>query len=424
VKWKGPLLALLGAAAVAGIAIAVSLRDGGSGADTTGAGRTQATEKGGTTVADESQTRRGHRLLVGSLDDSVRQGDARLAADAARTTHDAGFDAVLVSSKWTPGATTLAPGERRALANAVRAATSNDMEVFVFVWHGLSGATPRTSAAQAQFAAYTASLARAFPQVRHIVVGNEPNLNTFWLPQFGRGGSDAAAKGYFDLLARTYDALQAVSPRPQVIGGGLAPRGADRPGLKRDTHSPTRFIEDLGALYRASGRTRPIMDALALHPYMRTSALSPSDTHTASTTITMGDYGKLVKLLGTAFRGAQHGAELPIYYTEFGVQTEVPQDHRRLYTDLDSPAALDAVDTATQATYYREALKLSACQPTVRGLFIMHTYDEPDLAGWQSGLYYVDKKPKASLDDFRDAAKAARDGTLTRCAGDTFVRTD
>jgi hypothetical protein len=424
VKWKGPLLALLGAAAVAGIAIAVSLGDGGSGAGTTGAGPTQGVEKGGTTVADEGQTRPAHRLVVGSLDDSIKQGDPRLAASVAQTTRDAGFDAVLISSKWTPGATTLAPAERRALANAVRAATRNDLQVFVFVWHGLSGATPRTPAAQGQFAAYTVSLARAFPQVRHIVIGNEPNLNTFWTPQYGPGGSDAAAKGYSELLARTYDALQAVSPRPEVIGGALAPRGSDRPSLKRDTHSPTRFIEDLGAFYHSSGRTEPIMDALAMHPYMRTSALSPSDTHAASTTITIGDYTKLVTLLGSAFGAAQHGADLPIYYTELGVQTGVPANHRQAYTDLESPAAIDAVDTETQAVYYREALKLAACQPHVRGLFILHTYDESDLAGWQSGLYYADKKPKASLDDFRDAAKAARKGNLTRCAGDTFVRTD
>jgi hypothetical protein len=254
-------------------------------------------------------------------------------------------------------------------------------------------------------------------------VGNEPNLNTFWLPQFGPDGRDVAASGYLDMLARTYDALKAVSPDIQVIGGALAPRGSDRPGTKRDTHSPTKFIEDLGEAYRASHRTKPIMDAFAIHPYMRTSKLPPTDTHAASSTITIADYPKLVALLARAFTGtAQHGQDLPIYYTEFGVQTVVPAAHRGAYTDLKSPSAVDAVDPQTQARYYREALELAACQPTVRALFVFHTFDEADLAGWQSGLYYADQQPKASLPAFRKAAVEARNERLTHCSGVTFVR--
>jgi hypothetical protein len=156
---------------------------------------------------------------------------------------------------------------------------------------------------------------------------------------------------------------------------------------------------------------------------MRLSALPPSQTHAASTTITIGDYRKLVSLLGRAFAGTpQPGRDLPVYYTEFGVQTEVPKEQRAAYTDLNSGAAADVVDPDTQARYYREALKLASCQPTVRGLFVWHTFDERDLAGWQSGLYYADEKPKPSLDDFRKAAAAARDGSLTRCFGGTYVR--
>jgi hypothetical protein len=305
----------------------------------------------------------------------------------------------------------------------VRAAARERVEVFVFVWHGLGDSTPRTPQARSLFAAYTGALARRFPQVRHLVVGNEPNLDTFWRPQFGPGGSDAAASGYLDLLARTYDAVKAVSPRTQVIGGTLAPRGSDRPGFMRDTHSPTRFIQDLGVAYRAGGRTRPLMDAFAMHPYMRASAFPPSGTHADSTTITLGDYPKLSALLTHAFAGtAQRGRGLPVYYTEFGVQTQVPESRRHAYSDLSSPAAADAVDPETQARYYREALSLAACQATVKGIFVFHTFDEPDLAGWQSGLYYADQRPKPSLDDFREAASAAREGSLTRCAGGTFVR--
>jgi hypothetical protein len=442
VRWKGAALALLGAAAVAGIAIGFTLSGGdgttithagstATGAGTTSAGSTtsQTTSTGtdtGTNLINlpkPGQIRLGHRLLVATVDDAVKQSDPAVAAGLMKVSHDAGFDAVMVSSMWKRGAQAPSAQDRLTLGNVVKAADAEGMQVFVFVWHGLSGTTPRTVHARSQFAAYTAALARAFPQIRDFVIGNEPNLNTFWMPQFGPGDRDAAASAYLDLLARTYDALKAVSPHIQVIGGALAPRGSDRPGTKRDTHSPTRFIEDLGAAYRASHRSKPIMDAFSMHPYMRTSKLPPTDTHATSTTITIADYPKLATLLARAFEGTpQRGRDLPIYYTEFGVQTRVPPEHRHAYTDLKSPSAADAVDPQTQARYYREALELAACQPTVKGLFVFHTFDEIDLAGWQSGLYYADQKPKPSLPAFRKAATEARVASLTHCSGVTFIR--
>jgi hypothetical protein len=437
-RWKGPALALLGAAAVAGIAIGLTLGGGNdktittsaAGSSTSGTTTTGGTSTGATTGTTgegvpipKPGIRLGHRLLVGTADDAVKQVDPKFAGDLMKVSHDAGFDAILVSSMWRPGTTAPSGQDKLTLGNVVKAAAAQHMKVFVFVWHGLSGSTPRTPRARGQFAQYAAALARAFPQVRNFVVGNEPNLNTFWMPQFGAGGKDVAASAYLDMLARTYDALKAVSRNIQVIGGALAPRGSDRPGTKRDTHSPTRFIEDLGAAYRASHRTKPIMDAFAMHPYMRTSELSPTGTHTTSTTITLADYPKLYKLLAHAFDGtAQRGAGLPIYYTEFGVQTRVPSPDKHAYKDLGSPSAADAVSAATQAHYYREALSLAACQPTVKAIFIFHTFDEIDLAGWQSGLYYADQKPKPSLPAFQKAAAEARAARLTRCRGTTLAQ--
>src|SRR5207247_10877410 len=117
-------------------------------------------------------------------------------------------------------------------------------------------------------------------------------------------GSDAAAHAYEELLARTYAALKAVRPSLRVIGVGLSPRGADRPNGIRPTHSPTVFIRDLGAAYRASGRKAPLMDAFAIHPYMLSSAIPPTVAHPKTTQITLADYPKLVTLLDEAFRGS------------------------------------------------------------------------------------------------------------------------
>ena len=44
---------------------------------------------------------------------------------------------------------------------------------------------------------------------------------------------------------------------------------------------------------------------------------------------------------------------------------------------------------AYQATYYKQMLQLLACDPNVRVINLFHLVDEPNLAGWQSGLYWV-----------------------------------
>jgi hypothetical protein len=358
-------------------------------------------------------------LLVGVAEDAVKNPDPKTAQQLVDTVRDAGFDALVVSQTWLRGQTTPAPFDLALLRTTAQAARKDGLRLFLVVGHGLSGGTPRTPAARAQFARFAAATARAVPQIRDFVIGNEPNLNTFWLPQFDARGRDLAAAQYLDLLARTYDALKAVSPKLDVIGGALAPRGSDNPKLPRPTHSPTAFIRDLGADYRASGRTRPIMDGFAIHPYMNGSKIPPTGTHPDSTTITIADYDKLAGLLRDAFREtAQPGASLPIYYTEFGVQTQIPPRDARGYLHLRSAFALDAVPASVQANYYRQALRLAACQPRVRALFIFHVWDEPDLHGWQSGLYYVNGAPKPSLSPFRRAADATREGTIvTDCAG-------
>jgi hypothetical protein len=238
---------------------------------------------------------------------------------------------------------------------------------------------------------------------------------------------DVAAPAYQQLLASTYDFLKGENPNINVIGAALSPRGGDNPFGLRPTHSPTTFIRDMGKAYRASGRTQPIMDAFAMHPYPEKSAMPPSIAHPKSTTIGFADYPKLVKTLREAFDGtAQPGSTLPIVYDEFGVQTKIPRSKARSYTNLGTTVAQDAVSEATQADYYRQALMLSYCQPNVVGLLIFHVSDESNANAWQSGLFYADDTPKSSVRAMRLAAEAAADGSLSGCSGataPTFLRT-
>ena len=353
---------------------------------------------------------------MGVVDDALAQATRGLAQSQVDVAHGAGFDAAMVSATWKRGQRRPPASLLHVLRNVAAAAQRDHMKLFVMVWHGLARGTPSTEDDLSDFAGFAAHVAQDVPHVHAVIVGNEPNLSTFWKPQFGPGGRDVAASRYAKLLATSYDAVKRVAPGVLVLGGALSPRGADRPHGARPTHSPTAFIHDLGAAYRASGRDRPLMDGFAMHPYMQFSRVSPREEHPTNTSITIADYPKLVALLDAAFRGTvQPGARLPVYYTEFGVQTTVPPAKRSFYSDAASPVRADSVGFGVQAAYYRQALALTYCQPTVKGLFIFHVFDEPDYTGWQSGLYFADGTPKPSLRAFRRSVADLRGGKLTTC---------
>ncbi len=358
----------------------------------------------------------GHPIYVGALEDAVKLPTADLVDNRIGLAEQAGLSMINVTTLWTPDSEPDA-GEIRILRNVAAATERRKMRILVTVMAPRPRYAPLTDAQQEEFAAYMAAVARELPGIRNFAVWNEPNLNGFWLYQYDDQGNNVAAPAYTSLLARAYDELKAVSPEIVVYGGSLAPRGADNPDAPRHTQSPTAFIREMGRAYRSSGRSKPIMDVFAIHPYLERSELPPGTEHPEGTAIGIADYEKLVGLLGEAFDGtAQLGSKLPIAYTEFGVQTQIPDGFQAQYTNLDSPLGEDAVDEATQARYYREALELTACQPTVIGLLFFHLIDEPDLNRWQSGPYYVDLRPKSSLPEIREAAEKARKGELATCS--------
>jgi hypothetical protein len=359
----------------------------------------------------------GPSLAVGVADEGAVTSDPAAARARMSLIHRAGLAAVRIDETWSPGETTPTVEDLAQLRTAVAAAKQDGIRPFLSVYPDRSSQTPLTAEARQEFARFTAALAAALPSVRDFIVGNEPNLNDFWLPQFNPDGSDAAAPADEALLAQTYDALKAVSRQITVIGGALAPHGGDNPRLVRPTHSPTAFIADLGAAYRASGRTRPIMDELALHPYEDNASVPPGTQHPSSTTIALADYGKLVADLGQAFDGtAQPGSSLPILYDEFGVQSTPPASKGYLYSGTEQPT-VHPVSVSTQAAYYRGAIALAFCQPHVTGIFFFLIADSPDLADWQSGLYYADGTPKPALAAVRAAVDAARRGVVAHCPG-------
>ena len=336
------------------------------------------------------------RMYMGAAEDEGRNADPAVAMAKMQLAKAAGFDTIRITAIWEPGQIAVPAGQLAALQAIAAAGDFLGIRVVTTVMNFGSRTTPLTAAARTQFARFAADMVRRVPSIREYIVGNEPNLNRYWLPQFGPYGEDAAATAYVKLLARTYDAMKAADKGVFVIGGSVSPRGIDRPGTGRDTHSPTAFITDMGTAYRALKRNRPIMDGFSFHPYGESSSTPPTFAHAAGTSLGLADYDKLVGLLGSAFDGTkQLGSQLPIVYDEYGVDSQIPDGKRTFYGGKE-PATTKPVSEGVQAAYYREALELAACQPTVRGFLIFHVTDETDYNRWQSGVYYADGTPKSS----------------------------
>ncbi|MDP2650609.1 MAG: cellulase family glycosylhydrolase [bacterium] len=336
--------------------------------------------------------------LYGVVEDGGRNHRVAVANEKTRLICETGFNAVRHTVGWVQGQKSLNFRDQAALRNAIQAARECGLTVILTVYpyyeRALNAKPPATSSEQGIFADFVKDLAQEFSEVKHFEIGNEPNWSFFWWPQFGPDGRDTAIRSYFRLLARTYDKLKTLNSEIVVIGGALASAGEDDPNALRKRHSPTRSIELLGEYYRESGRSRPIMDWISIHPYPERPGEPPDKPHMDSTTIGFADYPKLVNLLGEAFDGtAQPGSEMPILYSEYGVDSEIPPAKTEIYRGKETSRP---VPEEVQASYYRQAFELAACQPTVVGLLLFLAVDEKRLDRWQSGIYYGNNEPKTS----------------------------
>ena len=154
------------------------------------------------------------------------------------------------------------------------------------------------------------------------------------------------------------------------------------------------------------------MDWFSIHPYPERAGEPPDKSHPNSTTIGFADYPKLVRLLGEAFDGtAQPGSEIPILYSEYGIESEIPPEKAGVYQGGETSRS---VPEEVQASYYRQAFELAVCQPTVVGLLLFLAVDEKRLDRWQSGIYYWDNEPKTSQPIVKAAIERIQKGGV-RC---------
>jgi hypothetical protein len=309
---------------------------------------------------------------------------------------------------WDPGHP-MTIADRTFLDRSITTAASDGVQVRLAVRPATAGAVGTSAVRAKAFAAFVALLAKRYPQVQTFVIGNEPNQPRFWQPQFSRG-KPVAAIGYEKLLADSYDTLKAVDPTATVVGGVISSRGNDSPGATSNaSRSPVRFIADLGAAYRRSGRTKPLMDQFGFHPYPRSNkdALARGfDWPDAG----FANLARVKQALWDAFNGtAQPTIEtgLRISIDEVGWQTSLPASSLNSYTGTETvPVTTDAA----QAAIYRQLITSSECDSSIASLLFSPFIDETSLTGFQSGLERADGTKRPSY----DAVKAALAGG-SRC---------
>jgi hypothetical protein len=368
----------------------------------------------------------------GGLDVGVTEDTGKAGTGAAffATTRDLGLKMNRVSVNWDAKAPATIPQLAQVQGWLPQAQATGTRIVFAVTPVSATDLAA-SQAARAQFIAFLVKLAKTFPAVKDYVIGNEPNVNRFWRPQFGPAGQALAAAAYEAVLADSYDALKSVSPFITVIGVGLSPRGNDNPNAADNrSRSPVRFLRDLGRAYRASGRVKPLMDELAFHPYPARNVDAPNVGY-AWPNAGLPNLGRIKQAVWDAFNGTAQptfaeprktfARPMKLVLDEVGWQVAPLPALANLYFGKETGPT---IDEGTQAQYYRDTITFTECDPSVRMLSFFHLVDERDLDRWQSGLERADGSHRPSYDAVKSTLAQTHgncQGTPTRWRHATFV---
>jgi hypothetical protein len=260
------------------------------------------------------------------------------------------------------------------------------------------------------FAQYAAKVVQRYPYVRKVICLNEGNQPRFHQPQFDDAGNGISGYVQEQAMAACYDAVKAVDPNITVIAFGLSPRGNDDFDAPSNvSHSPIRFLKEVGEAYKQSGRTKPIADALSVHCYPNVNTDAPSVGYLWPK-VGCVNFDRLKQAWWDAFHGTAQpvfgegsSSSMKIYVDEVGYQTRVPGEKSSLYTGAEN---VPLIDEATQGQYYAQLIALMACDPDVALLNFFHAVDETALPAWQSGVVMPDGTRRASFGLVKDAILA------------------
>jgi hypothetical protein len=252
------------------------------------------------------------------------------------------------------------------------------------------------------FQEFMTAVARHFgSEVSLYSIWNEPNHPAFLLPQWNSNGTPASPRIYRSLYQAGYAGLQAAGlAHPQVLLGETAPTGFDTVNVRREKSkallhpvAPLAFLRGalcLNAKYQKSGSCTPLTaTGYAHHAY--STAAGPLYVPPESDNVTIGVLSRLSRALDLAARAHALTSSLPIYLTEFGVQSK--------------PNRYLGVPVAQQAEYDAISEHIAWSNPRVVAFSQYLLKDDPQggapgasvnggTIGFQTGLEYLNGKPK------------------------------
>jgi hypothetical protein len=161
-------------------------------------------------------------------------------------------------------------------------------------------------------------------------IWNEANHPAFLRPQFNRNGTPASPRIYRGLFQAGYEGLQGAGiAKPRVLMGETAPVGYDRVNVRREgagalLHdvAPLAFLREalcLNSKYRRSGTCGMLpVYGYAHHAY---TVGKPTYRPPERDDVTIGVLSRLSSALDRAAAAHAIPGRVPIYLTEFGIQS-------------------------------------------------------------------------------------------------------
>jgi hypothetical protein len=249
------------------------------------------------------------------------------------------------------------------------------------------------------FKEFMTAVARHYgSQLSFFSIWNEPNHPAFLQPQFASNGAPASPRIYRGLYQSGYEGLVAGGlARPRVLFGETAPTGFDnvKSLLRREKSkallhdvAPLAFLREalcLNARYKKAGSCGELlMSGYAHHAY--TKAVAPTYVDPQRDDVEIGTLSRLSNALNLAARAHAIPGGLPIYLTEFGVQSK--------------PNKYLGVSAAQQAEYDAMAEHIAWSNSRVAAFSQYLLKDDPlggapgasvhgGSTGFQTGLEYV-----------------------------------
>jgi putative glycosyl hydrolase len=218
------------------------------------------------------------------------------------------------------------------------------------------------------------------PAVRLWAAWNEANNPVFLQPQYryvhGKWVIQSAID-YAKICNAIYNGVHATRVTGDKVACGLtAPRGNNNPGQLRASVAPLTFLNAV----HAAGLKH--FDAWAHHPYAVSPAETPLTKPNSTTAITLGNIQVLINQV-TRYYGNK-----PIWITEYGWQTNPPDK-------------FFGVTWSKQANYLTQAFAVARRNPRIKMMLWFLLKDEPNVAGWQSGLETTGGQKKPAYSAFQ-----------------------